>query len=222
MTDHAHLTFIRMAPLKEHVSWRAFLTPAEIKKAQAMPSEIRQERFIVSRGLRRKLLSECLGCSPGDLQFIENPEAKPSLKESQGWDFNITHAGNYVAMATRCGRVGIDLEIRRPVRQMAALVRRYFHPEEAAIWSNLKPEQQEEGFFLLWSAREAALKCLGISLAKGLSITKVDPAIFHNNETHATVGDSTLFLRRLQAPADGVMLLATSERLPADTMNVKD
>ncbi len=215
-------TFVRLAHLEEHASWLSWLVPDETKRAQTLANETLRARFVVSRGLRRAVLSDCLKTAPRHLQFLEEPETKPSLQNSQGWDFNITHAGDYVAIAARYGSVGLDLEKIRPVRQMASIVHRYFHPDEAAAWVALEKGTQVEGFFILWAAREAAMKCVGLGLARGLSITWVDSHILHGDEAHATVGDTRFSLRRLKAPAGYVMMVATSERLPAERMEVKN
>lgn len=207
-------TFVRLAHLEEHASWFPKLVYDEAKRVQAIVNETLKKRFVVSRGLRRVVLSECLKTAPHHLQFLEEPETKPRLQSSQGWDFNITHAGDYVAIAARYGPVGLDLEKIRPVRQMASMVHRYFHPDEIAAWVALEKGTQVEGFFILWAAREAAMKCVGLGLARGLSITRVDSHILHGDEAHATVGDTRLSLRRLKAPAGYVMVVATSERLP--------
>lgn len=167
-----------------------------------------RKRFIVSRGLRRQLLSECLGRTPCSLEFDGKPGEKPRLLKADGWDFNASHAGDHVAVAAGRQRLGLDLEMIRPVRNMASIVRRYFHRDEAAAWANLPDERQTAGFFVLWSAREAAVKCAGLGLAKGLALTKVEPSILREDAAHAVVGGLTMRLRRLEIRAGYVMMLA--------------
>lgn len=207
MTDDGAI-MVRRAHLDEHASWFGRLVPSEMEQAQSMRPGVPRQRFIVSRGLRRQLLSECLGRTPCSLEFDKEPGGKPCLLKADGWDFNTSHAGDYVAVVVGRQRLGLDLEMIRPVRNMASIVHRYFHRDEAAAWTNLPDERQTEGFFVLWSAREAAVKCAGLGLAKGLALTKVEPSILQADAAQAIVGSMTMRLRRLEIHAGYVMMLA--------------
>ncbi|MFM8232186.1 MAG: 4'-phosphopantetheinyl transferase family protein, partial [Chthoniobacterales bacterium] len=113
---------------------------------------------------------------------------------------NVSHSGDYVAVAVGRGQIGVDLEQIRPVREMESIVERYFHRDEAVAWRSLDASLREEAFFVLWSAREAAMKCVGLGLARGLSITRVAPAIVTEDATSARVGGVVVEVRRLSAP----------------------
>lgn len=200
---------VRLAGLDEAGEWSALLSAGEKQRARAIQNDVVRARFVVSRGLRRHVLSGCTGRDPASLRFVETAQEKPRLEaESQGWDFNISHAGDHVALAVRRGPVGIDLETMREVRDMAALIDRYFHPDEAGAWHGLDGRLRAEGFFILWSAREAAMKCCGLGLAQGLAATRVDPAMLTSREADAAVGGATVRLRRLDAPAGCVLVVA--------------
>ncbi len=199
---------VRLAHLDEQQSWLPYLDAGEARQARERSREVMRARFVVSRGLRRKLLAGCTGRAPGELEFIEQPGMKPRLADPCGWDFNLSHAGDYVAVAAGRGPVGIDLERMRPVREMASLVRRYFHTDECAAWEALADERREVAFFVLWSAREAAMKCAGMGLAKGSGVTRVDPLILESVTAAANVAAVSLTLRRFEAPAGYVLVLA--------------
>jgi len=109
------------------------------------------------------------------------------------------------------GSVGVDIEQCREVREMESIVARYFHPEEQAAWHDLPPARQPAAFFLLWSAREAAMKCAGLGLAKGLSITRVDPGILERGQGTAWVGDRLLQARSLPAPEGYALVVCREE-----------
>lgn len=200
---------IHAANTEDSVRWSALLTSEERMRAGGMANPAARARFIVSRGLRRWALSESLGHAPQELQFSEASGGKPLLALPNAPDFNVSHAGDFVVMACAgSGRVGIDLEVAREVREMGAIVRRYFHADEAAAWERLGPDDRIEGFFVLWSAREAAVKCTGAGLAGGLSVTRISPSILHDGEAGAEVGGTPLSVVRLRAPAGYVMVLA--------------
>lgn len=173
-----------------------------------MEHPVLRARFVVSRGLRRKVLAGLLGRDPAELEFIEEPGEKPRLRSDHGVDFNLSHAGDHVALVTGLGAVGVDLEKIRPVRTMTALAARYFHPEESAAWRSRPAAEQEVAFFLLWSAREAAMKCAGTGLARGLALTCIDPAIMESETACGKVGAQELVVRRADAPAGYVLVTA--------------
>ncbi len=207
---------VRVVGLDEVAGWAEFLTEAERERAEGMTNDILRARFVVSRGLRRRVLAECAGRGAADLVFAEEGEGKPRLVDGDGWDFNLSHAGDYVAVAVARGAVGIDLEMMREVREMHALVRRYFHADEVRAWEELEVEQKEEGFFALWSAREAAMKCCGLGLAGGLAVTRVDPGFLRAPAGRAVVGAEVVSLERLEAPAGYVLVVARGEGVTGD------
>ena len=61
---------------------------------------------------------------------------------------------------------------------------------------------------MLWSAREASMKCVGFGLARGLSVTRVDPLIVAENVAFARVGHARLQVQRLSAPQGYVAMVA--------------
>jgi 4'-phosphopantetheinyl transferase len=203
---------VRVVALGEVAAWEKFLTAGERERVGKISNETLRARFVVSRGLRRAVLAECTGREAGDLEFYEDGESKPRLVDGEGWDFNLSHAGDYVVVVAGRTAVGVDLEKIREVREMTALVRRYFHADEVKAWEKLEEGQKEEGFFVLWSAREAAMKCAGLGLAKGLAVTRVDPAILSQTAADAVVGAMAVRVERREAPAGYVMVGAKLRR----------
>lgn len=197
-----------VAPLSDSAQWSGFLTAEERAAGKKKSSDSMRSRFEIGRGIRRRLLSEASGISAAELRFTEDGNIKPYAENAAGWDFNLSHAGEFVACAVARGPVGIDIELIRPVREMGSIVTRYFHPDEAAAWRAAGKDLREEAFFVLWSAREAVMKCTGLGLARGLSITRVDPAILREAEASARAGDAALVVRRLEAPPGYVALVA--------------
>ena len=203
---------VQIAALGEVAAWEKFLTAVERERVGKISNETLRARFVVSRGLWRAVLAECTGRAAGDLEFYEDGESKPRLVDGEGWDFNLSHAGDYVVVVAGRMAVGVDLEKIREVREMSALVTRYFHAEEAAAWTALGEGLRQEAFFVLWSAREAAMKCAGLGLAKGLAVTRVDPVILTQPAADAVVGAMAVRVERREAPAGYVMVGAKLRR----------
>lgn len=186
--------------LSEAEEFRALLSEEEKIRADGISNPALRKRFMVGRGMRRKMLSEVTGLPADQLVFDESADGKPRCTNVSGGDFNVSHSGDYVAVAVGRGQIGVDLEQVRPVREMESIVERYFHRDEAVVWRSLDASLREEAFFVLWSAREASMKCVGLGLARGLSLTRVDPAIVAEDTTSARVGGMVVEVRRLSAP----------------------
>lgn len=80
---------------------------------------------------------------------------------------SVSHVDGVVAVAAcRDAPVGVDVERRRPVPAVA-LACRWFDPA-AVAWLRGRPDaDRAEGFLLLWTAKEAVGKALGVGLRDG-------------------------------------------------------
>ncbi|TWJ29341.1 4'-phosphopantetheinyl transferase [Micromonospora sagamiensis] len=80
---------------------------------------------------------------------------------------SVSHVDGVVAVAAcRDAPVGVDVERHRPVPAVA-LARRWFEPA-AVAWLRDRPAgDRAEGFLLLWTAKEAVGKALGVGLRDG-------------------------------------------------------
>lgn len=200
---------LRLAALDQAAKFAGDLTPAESVRATHLADGPLRRRFVLSRGLRRQMLSACTGRAGQTLEFEEDGATKPRLIGGEGWDFNLSHAGEHVAVVVRRGPVGIDLEHHREVRDKAGIVRRYFHPDEARAWERWPADLQNGAFFQLWSAREAAMKCAGLGLAQGIGVTRIDPDFLASGAAVARVGERIFAVTELDAPAGCTLVVAT-------------
>ena len=199
---------VEFAVLSEAKNLLSLLSEEERARAVGIANPAVRARFEIGRGLRRKMMSDATGLLAVEITFSESEEGKPRALNAAGWDFNVSHSGDYVAVAVGRGQVGVDLEQIRPVREMESIVERYFHPDEAAEWRAVAPGLREEAFFVIWSAREASMKCVGLGLARGISVTRVDPLIVTGNATFARVGAARVEVRRVEAPRGYVAMVA--------------
>lgn len=118
-----------------------------------------------------------------------------NLTENERRYSNVTHSGDYAAVAFSCDPVGVDLELAsrfadgqgvigaRQLKKMAGVARKAFSAEEKAAFENLLA-QQEAGvgqlpgerpvdFFLrTWTRKEAYAKQIGRGIA--MDLTSID------------------------------------------------
>lgn len=125
-------------------------------------------RFTIGRGLARKLLGAALFRPPAEIQFTSTERERPVLREG-GLEFNITHAGDLVAVAfAKNARVGIDIErVERKVDLMG-VAERILSEEDFAKFCALPDVEKAATFFRIWTRKEAYLKATGEGITDGL------------------------------------------------------
>jgi len=141
----------------------AAATPDEHARAARFVHEADRRRHIIGRGLVRLFLASRLNCGPRALPIRLTELGKPYIEN--GPSFNISHSGNVVLAAIAAnGRVGVDVEAVRPIRDLPALARTSFIAEEVEAVLRFPPDDRLRPFFRVWSRKEAILKALGLGL----------------------------------------------------------
>lgn len=107
--------------------------------------------------------------APLSLQVAYEPQGKPYIADVP-WHYNLSHSGDYVALAVGDVPVGIDIQQMQPYGD--SLVRRFFSEEEAAAHERFKVECKSECcdrtalFYTLWCRKEAYGKLKGTGLTE--------------------------------------------------------
>ncbi|NLF71781.1 MAG: 4'-phosphopantetheinyl transferase superfamily protein [Candidatus Anammoximicrobium sp.] len=148
----------------------SILSPAEQERANRFYFVADRERFVVAHGLLRVLLGRYLREAPQMLRFSDNPHGKPALAPSSdqaGLRFNLSHSQGLVMYAVARGReVGVDVEQIRLVADFERIAEQFFSPAERKELRTLRTECKLDGFFGLWTLKEAYVKAWG----QGLSV----------------------------------------------------
>jgi len=128
-----------------------------------------------ARALVRRLIAEELGVSPAEIDFQHDPHGRPSIELANGralpahFDLSVAHAnGVWLVALGRSGRIGADVEVIRPEFDFAAIAKDHLLPAEQDYLISLPAHQRPTAFFSLWTAKEAALKAIGLGVAFGL------------------------------------------------------
>lgn len=133
--------------------------------------------------------------APQPLAVAYEPQGKPYILHVP-WHYNLSHSGDYVALAISDAPVGVDIQQKRTYKDL--LVKRFFSEEEAAVYESLFPaDASEQGmtvgedresacirktdfatkqlfrnretlFYTLWCRKEAYGKLLGSGLTEGV------------------------------------------------------
>lgn len=157
------------------------LDPAERARADRFLVDRERRRWVVARGLLRRILARYARRSPADLRFDVDARGKPSLHGVPSLSFNLSHSGPWMVLAVASGRpVGIDVERIRADRDPADLAALHLTPRERAALAALPPELHPAAWTVCWTRKESVLKALGQGLGVPLETLEVgvgpDPA----------------------------------------------
>lgn len=150
------------------------LSAEEVTRLGQFKRQQAADQFLTGRALLRSTFGELLARNPRALQLQHSAEGKPSLRDNDGWHFNLSHSSDWVALAlSRDGEVGVDIESSARRNNIDGIAERFFRPEESAWLQSLPEIQRREKFFQLWTVKEATVKALGRGIADTLLDTGV-------------------------------------------------
>jgi 4'-phosphopantetheinyl transferase len=152
--------------LQHYPRFFSWLDAEETARASRFHFAKDRERFVVCHGVLRTLLGQVQGELPKALLFGQSDRQKPFLAHANAPHFNLSHSGDYGAIAIdRAHALGVDVEQYKPIEH-AALAERFFAPSEAAaIAQPADARRRQQRFFALWSAKEAFIKAIGEGLS---------------------------------------------------------
>jgi 4'-phosphopantetheinyl transferase len=170
------------ARVGEHLSdvetyGRTLLSADEQRRLAAYRSRESAERYVVTRALVRVVLGDRLGVDPCDVEISHTDRGKPFL--AQALQFNVSHSADLILLAVSADRaVGVDVERRRDVERVQALVARWLTADERSQVTRIAESglNVSEAFLRVWSLKEARLKALGVGIAgaAGARLDQVD------------------------------------------------
>lgn len=109
----------------------------------------------------------------------KGPSGKPFIREREDFHYNLSHAGNWVAIAFGGSEVGVDVEKLRPDTDIDAISRCIFAPEERRCLLEEEKDRLQR-FFEIWTGKESYLKYLGTGLQKdptSFSVLSLGPEV---------------------------------------------
>jgi 4'-phosphopantetheinyl transferase len=162
-------------PSEMIAAWTVVLSSDERLRAGRFRSATDRDRFIAAHGILHSILASYLNTDPAKVGFQFGPRGKPLLEGPPYWlHFNLAHSGDLALVAvSRCCPVGVDVELIRPMNDAQDIAARFFSRREARELEGLPLNQQGEGFFNLWTRKEACLKATGEGLSERLSSVEV-------------------------------------------------
>lgn len=141
---------------------KALLSPSELERADAFHFEHDSRRYISAHAMLRKVLSDCTGKQPQDLEFREGPFGKPYLSNHRHIRFNLSHSKDLIAVAVTLNReIGVDVEKCVPFDGITNMAKRTMTDKEYQRFLDLDKTRQTQFFYTCWVRKEAIVKSWG-------------------------------------------------------------
>lgn len=160
---------------------KCLLDREESERAARFHDDRHALRFTVAHGLLREIVGAYVGTAPDRLSFGRGARGKPHLAHdaAAALEFNLSHAQHVGLIGvTRGAAIGVDIEVMRPMADMADIAQRNFAPAEFDEWRQLPVTERAAGFFACWTRKEAVIKATGDGLSMSLDrfVVTVNPA----------------------------------------------
>jgi len=170
------------------------LSASEQRRAARFQFDRDRNRFIIRRGLLRRILGQYLNVHPAQLAFTYESRGKPALAgtaDDETLQFNLSHSDGLALFAVaRRSSIGVDVERIRPIPEADQIAAKFFSAREGAMLCALSPPEKLEAFFNCWTRKEAYLKATGDGIADALAEIEVSLAPRQNAELLRIAGDA--------------------------------
>jgi 4'-phosphopantetheinyl transferase len=177
---------VRLAPGEVHV-WAIPLTgePEQFQDLLSATERARSERFrfldhrrrhVIAHGCMRVILGGCAGADPAVLEIAIGTRGKPFLPRYPHLHFNLSHSGHLALLAVGDRELGVDVEKLRHLESLQDIARRHFSQAEFEALCSLPEDRQLQGFYRLWTRKEAYIKAVGVGLSMPLDVFDVSLA----------------------------------------------
>ncbi len=117
--------------------------------------------FLIPRVILKQEIAKRLSIMPAQVRLVYNEQGKPYLAEHPQLHFNMSHTGNYIAIAFDKQPIGIDIEQMKP-RNYARIAQRVMPEQNYRLF--IERGACPEEFYMYWCACEALIKQAGSSI----------------------------------------------------------
>ncbi len=172
MVERNHLVIWRLQldyQSGELNQYKSLLSSSELIKSEKFHFDKDRNRFIISHGVLRKILSTYTGLRPEEIKISENRYGKPFVQPGTADNdirFNISHSHRGVLLAFSSGiELGVDLEFQRSDFPTLDIVKRFFSEREIADFLSVAVSDRVQAFYNCWTRKEAYIKARGMGLS---------------------------------------------------------
>jgi 4'-phosphopantetheinyl transferase len=152
------------------------LSAEEADRARQLRFAADRRRYLASRHWLRRVLAECLGIDPAQIDYGASATGKPllAMTDQSELRFSLSRSGGFALYALAVGReVGVDIQEYSAGVDFRAVARRVLSPAEKAVLRVLDAEAKQRAFFRIWARKEAFVKAAGVGLSVPLDVIDV-------------------------------------------------
>ena len=182
---HVHTASLEAAPGSRPEFWDDLSADEQARANRYATPQLRQ-RYVMARGILRRLLSTYLSIDAREVVFGYGAHGKPHLVGVEGLAFNVSHAATLAIYAIASGReVGIDIENIERTVDIDGVARTAFSARECEVLAALPADARRAAFFRLWTRKEAYIKARG----EGFGYPTRSFSVSHRADDDALIGD---------------------------------
>lgn len=155
-----------------HQDGTGWLGEDEAGRLQAMTSPVRRRSFLAGHWQARVVAADWLHIDMQRIALRRHDDGRPQLLVDGApspLSLSLSHSGEWLAIALATVPVGIDVELPRRPRDLDALARFTFSPEEVERLRRVPEAERAQAFHVTWTLKEARGKRLGEGLLPGRS-----------------------------------------------------
>ena len=113
----------------------------------------------------RLILADHLKIPAQEIEIHTTEFGKPFQIHSQNLSFNLSHTGDYFALAlSYIAEIGVDIETHKPRKNFTSMADQILTSSEKLWFQTLTESEQKAQFYRLWTLKEATLKAQGTGL----------------------------------------------------------
>ncbi|HRO63790.1 4'-phosphopantetheinyl transferase superfamily protein [Thermomonas sp.] len=150
-----------------HKNGLDWLTEGERARLAKMRAGARRAEFVAGHWLARRLAAHWLRVPPRRVTLDAFADGRPALHLDAApvpLSLSIAHSSDWLALALGEVAVGVDVELPKRGRDLAALTRMAFSAAQARELRALEEPEREAGFYARWALKEAWVKRSGEGL----------------------------------------------------------
>lgn len=158
------------------------LSESEISRAENFLLPTDRERYLISKGILKRLLSQFLEIDEMEIIFDHNKNGKPFLKGNPDLKFSVSHSDDvFVIGLSNEMEIGVDVENLNREVAFTKLQDFLFSPDELAFVQDLDSKAKDEYFIKCWTQKEALLKANGSGLTQEMNqidLSSIDKSFY--------------------------------------------
>lgn len=148
------------------------LAPARRMHVMQIKNQKAAEDSLAAGLLLQKVLAEVCNMSPEETVCLYGQNGKPYIDHCPDFHFNLSHSGDYVAIAYGDMELGMDLEVVRDYRP--EILKRFCSENERKFVECAIQADRLANFFTLWTMKECYVKYTGEGLSKDFRAFEID------------------------------------------------